>query len=192
MKTTKKVALGVAGGLLAITAPLGVVAAANASTPSPTPSTSSTWPGGRGMGGSAGGGGMMNGAGYGATAVADYLAKQLGVSADAVTAALQQYHADNPMTVPGRGLSEDALAARQQAEAAYLASALKVDAVKVQAALESFQDERQAAMTTALKERLAERVSAGTITQAQADAILAGHDAGQPMMLGGHGGGRWA
>lgn len=144
------------------------------------------------MGGSAGGGGgMMNLRGYGATAVADHLAEELGVSADAVTAALQQYHADNPMTVPGRDLSEDDLAARQQAEAAYLASALKVDAAKVQAALESFQDDRQAAMTTALKERLAERVSAGTITQAQADAMLAAHDAGQPMMLGGHGGGRW-
>lgn len=199
MNTTKKVALGVAGGLLAIAGPLGVVAAANAATtPTPAPSTSAPWPGGHGMGGWAGGGmgrwaggGMMNGAGYGASAVADYLAEKLGVSADTVVAALQAYHVANPMTAPGGSLSDADLQARQKAEAAYLATALKVDAAKVQAALESFQDDRQATMTAQLTERLAAMVKAGTITQAQADAIIAAHDAGQPMMLGGRGGGRW-
>jgi len=193
MNTTKKIALGLAGGLIAVAGPLGVVAAANAATtPAPTSTTSTTWPGGHGMGGWAGRGGMMNGAGYGVSAVADYLAEKLGVSADDVAAALQAYHVANPMTAPGRGLSDADLAARQKAEADYLASGLKVDAAKVQAALESFEEDRQAAMTTQMTERLAEMVKAGTITQAQADAILAAHEAGQPMMLGGgHGGGRW-
>ena len=200
MNTTKKVALGVAGGLLAIAGPLGVVAAANAATtPTPTPTTSTAWPGGHGMGGWAGqrtggwaGGGMMNGAGYGASAVADYLAEKLGVSADDVAAALAAYHVANPMTAPGGSLSDSDLEARQKAEAAYLATALKVDVAKVQAALESFQDDRQATMTTQLTERLDAMVKAGTITQAQADAIIAAHDAGAPMRLGGHGGGRWS
>jgi hypothetical protein len=194
MNTTKKIALGLVGGAIAIAGPLGAVAAANATTPTPTPTSSAApWPGGHGigMGGSARGGGM-NGAGYGATAVADYLAEQLGVPADGVAAALQQYHVDNPVTAPGRALSDTDLAARQKAEADYLATALKVDAAKVQAALESFQTDRQATMTGQVSERLATMVKAGTITQAQADAILAAHDAGQPMMLGGHGGSRWS
>ena len=195
MKTTKKIALGLVGGVIAIAGPLGVVAAANATTPTPTPTSSAApWPGGHGvgMGGWSARGGAMNGAGYGATAVADYLAEKLGVSSDAVAAALQQYHVDNPVTAPGGALSDADLAARQKAEAGYLATALKVDAANVQAALESFQTDRQATMTTQITERLSAMVKAGTITQAQADAILAAHDAGQPMMLGGHGGGRWS
>lgn len=199
MNTRKTIALGVAGGALAIAAPLGIAAAANAATSTPAPSVSTAvGPGGYGMGGygmgmgGPGRGGPMNGAGYGAGAVAEYLADELGVSSDAVQAALQQYHADHPVTAPGRTLSDADLAARQKAEADYLASALKVDAAKVLTALRSFQDDRQAAMTTEMTERLDDLVESGRITQDQADAMLDAHDAGQPMMLGGHGGGRWS
>ncbi len=190
MNTTKKIALGLAGGVIAIAGPLGAVAAAHAAAPTPTPTASAPWQGGMGMSGRWAGPQAMNGTGYGATAMADYLAGKLGVPADAVTTALQQYHVDNPTTGPGRDLSAADLSTRQKAVADYLASALKVDAAQVRAALESFQSDRQAAMTTQVKERLDAMVAAGTITQPQADAMLGAHEAGQPMMLGGgHGGG---
>ncbi len=197
MNMSGKIVLGVIGGAIAIAGPLGVVAAANAATPQPGATATSPWVAGHGMGmgGWSGRGAMMDGAtgcaGYGASAVADYLAEELGVSSDAVATALRQYHLDNPMTEPGRTLTDAEMDARHEAEAAYLATALKVDAAKVEAALESFQSDRQAAMTAQMTERLNAMVAAGTMTRAQADAILAAHDAGEPMMLGGRGGGRW-
>ena len=192
MKTTTRIALGVAGGAIAIAGPLGLVAAANAATtPTPTTTTTTTpWHGG-GMG-------MQGGMAYGASDLAAYLADKLHVSADDVTSALAGYHVSNPMTAPGRAGTDADIAARHEDLAASLATALKVDAADVRAALDSYDTQRQADRTAALKETLDARVKAGTLTQAQADAILAAHDAGTPMMLGGgfggfggHGG-RWS
>ena len=89
------------------------------------------------------------------------------------------------MTERGRDLSDADLAARHAAEAAYLADALDVDVAKVTAALDSYQTDRQAERTAALEDLLAERVDAGTLTQSEADAILAAHQAGDPIGLGG-------
>ena len=55
------------------------------------------------------------------------------------------------------------------------------------AALDSYQTDRQAERTAALEDLLAERVDAGTLTQSEADAILAAHQAGDPIGLGGQG-----
>ncbi len=200
MNTTKKIALGVVGGAIAVAGPLGVVVAAQAAT-TPSPVASSTapaWPGGpgmgMGMGGRSGRGSMANGtgyAGYGVSEMAEHLAEKLGVSSDAVATALRQYQVETPMTERGRDLTDAEMDARHGDMAAYLATALKVDAAEVEAALESFQADRQAAMTAQLTERLDDMVAAGTLTRVQADAILAAHEAGQAMMLGGRGGGRW-
>lgn len=189
MNTAKKIWLGVAGGAIALGAPLGLAAAAQADT-TPSPTTSATagaaWRGGHGVNGANGvnGGGMMNGAGYGATGMATYLADKLGVSVDAVTSALATYHIANPVTAPGRDLSDADVATRHQAEADALAKALNVDAAKVKAALDSYDTSRQAQMTAQLKERLDALVKAGTLTQAEADERLASHVAGEPMQIG--------
>lgn len=189
MITRKTLALGIAGGALALVAPLGLVSAANAAdpTPTPNPSASSNWGPGMGMGGRFGGGGagMRNGAGYGATALADYLAEKLGVDAAKVTEALTGYHATNLPTTRGFDMSDEQQAAQHKELAAYLAPKLGVDAAKIEAALNGMQADRQADRTAQLKATLAERVKAGTITQEQADAILAAHaNADGPLRMG--------
>ncbi|MCB2176938.1 MAG: hypothetical protein KQH57_14090 [Actinomycetales bacterium] len=191
MRLRTKIGAGVAGSAIVIAAALGTAGAASAATTDGDISTPS-WCDGTGAGGGMRGWSNDGTAGrFGVSAVADYLADKLGVSADDVSAALVAYHADNPVTERGRDLSDADLAERRAAEATYLADALDVDVAKVTAALESFATDRQAERTAALEDMLAERVDAGTLTQSEADAILAAHVAGDPIGLGGQGmGGR--
>ncbi len=193
MRVRTKIGAGLAGGAIVIAGVLGTAGAASAATDD---DTTTAWCGaGVGTGVGAGVGAGMRGwaatdgtAGrFGASALTDYLAEKLGVSADDVSAALVAYHAAHPVTDIGRDLSDADLAARHAAEGAYLADALNVDVATVTAALDSYDTDRQAERTAALADLLAERVDAGTLTQSEADALLASHAAGDPIGLGGQG-----
>ena len=85
---------------------------------------------------------------------------------------------------------EQRQAQRQDKMAELLASELGIDKAKVAAALDAVEsqlhDEASAERQTALKTRLDAAVSAGTLTQEQADAILAASAAG--VLDGGLGG----
>lgn len=195
MFTTRKIALGVGGTLIVLASGLGVATLANAEPTDPTPSPSPTqaWQRGGGYGRMAGGtaanpnAGLRNGAGYGAVENAEYLAGELGVTPEAVTAALQKYHATNPVQTRGRDLSDEQQAAEHAKLAAFLATELKVDQAKVLDALNNQDEVRQAERTADLKANLDAAVKAGRLTQAEADAILKAHEAG--AMAGGMGGG---
>lgn len=96
---------------------------------------------------------------------------------------------------PRGGMTEADVEARHADLAKYLAGELGVAESDVTAALDSWQQdrqaERQASMTEAMEERLAEAVEAGQLTQEQADAIKAAHESGAmaaPNGMGGHGG----
>jgi hypothetical protein len=164
MNTKTKVSLGIAAAAAAVVGPFALMAAAQ---PGPflgqgsgPAAASAMWGGSgaadpddtqggwgmRGRGGMMNGqtmnggmrnGGVMNGAGYGAGMMADYLADELGVSADDVAAAMRQYHLDNPDAATGRPDSAEDAEARQEAMAGYLARALGVSAADVEKALDA-------------------------------------------------------
>ncbi len=192
MRVRTKIGAGLAGGAIVIAGVLGTAGAASAATDD---DTTTAWCGaGVGTGVGTGAGAGMRGwaadgtvGRFGAGALTDYLAEKLGVSAEKVSAALAAYHAESPVTERGRDLSDADLTARHAAEAAALAKALDVPVADVTAALESFDTDQQAERTAALAEVLAERVDAGTLTQSEADALLAAHQAGDPIGLGGQG-----
>jgi len=165
MNTIQKIAVSLGGAALVVTGAVGMAGLANAETPStaPAPATQ-TWQRG-----------LRNGAGYGATQNASDLAGRLGVPADAVSAALARYHAENPVTTRGRDLSAEQQDAAHEKLATFLATELKVDKAKGRA-------ERTAQVRT----RLESAVKAGTLTQEQADAVVAAHESG--AMGGGTGG----
>lgn len=164
MFRTKKIALGLAGGAIVLGSGLGMATLANADTTNPTttPAQAQTWQhGGQGrMGASTNTAnataGLGNGGGYGAVENADYLAGKLGVTPEAVTAALQKYHAANPSEVRGRDLGVDQQAAEHAKLAAFLAGELNVSEATVLDALNTQQDVRRAERTQALLSTLSE------------------------------------
>ncbi len=90
---------------------------------------------------------------------------------------------------------DDARRDRRAAFAAALAEELGLDAGTVAAALDTVQadlaEQFRAEHRAALEDRLDAAVAEGTLTQEQADALLAAHDAGVLGGFGGHGfGGR--
>lgn len=177
MNTIRKVALSLGSAALVITGGVGLASVANAETPTTTPPAPATQQWQRGM---------RNGAGYGATENATDLAKKLGVSADAVKAALAKYHAENPVTTRGRDLTDAQRDAAHKKLAAFLATELKVDEADVLDALEARPVERRTERSAQIKSRLETAVEDGRLTQAQADAIVAAHESG--AMGGGMGG----
>jgi len=197
MFLTKKIALGIASSVIVLGSGFAAATIASADAPTPTPTPSQSWQRGGGygrMGGTATttnpGAGMMNGTGYGAVANSEYLAGKLGVSQDAVTAAMQKYHATNPVQTRGRDLTTAQQDAQHADLAAFLAKELKVPEATVLSALNTQSDVRQADRTADLKVSLDQAVTDGRLTQAQADAILKAHDAGVRMGgMGGFGGG---
>ncbi len=134
---SKKIVLGVGGTMIALATTLGVAGIASAETtaPTPNPTASQTWQRGAGYGRTATeanpNAGLRNGAGYGAVANQAALAEGLGVSQDAVAAAMQAYHADNASDTRGRDLTVEQRAAEHADLAKFLATELKVDEAKV-------------------------------------------------------------
>ena len=198
MSIIKKVAFTVAGGAIIVGSGLGVASMASAEAPGPTPTASPAWQRGGGYGRMGGtttpanpNAGLRNGAGYGAVENAEYLAGKLGVSQDAVSTAMQKFHTINPTQARGRDLTDVQQATRRAELAAFLAKELNVSEATVLAALNGQQQARQADRTATIKANLEEAVKAGRVTQAQADAILAAHEAGDGMggMRGGFGSG---
>jgi hypothetical protein len=165
---TGAVALGVGLGIA------GLASAAPTTTPSPSPSASSpadpsTSPGDRGSRGH-GPHGDQDG-------MAQELADKLGVDVAKVRTALQDYRqANRPTTRPDPGTKP--AAPDDAALAKALAEKLGVDEAKVTTALAEIRTARQAERAQAVKDRLTEAVGAGTLTQAEADAVQKAADAG--------------
>jgi len=197
MILNKKIALAIAGSAIVLGSGFTAATIASADSPTPSPMPSQSWQRGGGygrMGGNATAtnpnAGLRNGGGYGAVANTEYLAGKLGVSQDAVTAAMLKYHAANPTQPRGRDLTDAQQAAQHAGLAAFLAKELNVPEAAVLDALDNQADVRQADRTADLKANLDQAVTAGRLTQAQADAILKAHEAGVRMGgMGGFGGG---
>ena len=117
----------------------------------------------------------------------------LGASGALLVAAAYPAVAQTATETPSAGQEEvqEERAARDGEFAAALAEELGLDEETVAAAIETVRTEmaeaRQAEQRTALEERLAAAVEEGTLTQEQADALLAAIDAG--VLPGGFGGG---
>ncbi|GIH92680.1 hypothetical protein ACFFMN_37510 [Planobispora siamensis] len=173
MNRTKRIAV-VAGIGTAVAGGLVMPIAAWAAEPTPTPSSSSTT--GSGTSSDTTRGGRHGDRGQ----MAAKLAEALGLDEAKVTAALEEVRGT------GRPSGTDKEAGREQLAEA-LAAKLGVSADKITAALDTLRRQRSAEAEAALSERLKAAVTAGTLTQAEADAVLKAHRAG---LLGGHHGGR--
>lgn len=154
MNITRKIALGLSGTALVLGSALGVAGLAHAETPDPRPvrtqaqdcDASGDCDQNRyGNQNRAGDGtrqaanpdaGLRNGGGYGAQAGVARLAEELGVSQDALRAALAEFHADNPGD-RGADLSASERADRHAKLAAFLADELKLEEAKVREALDA-------------------------------------------------------
>ena len=180
MARTSRTAAVTATGALALGVGLGIVGLASAApttSPSPTasPSASSsaapgTAPDGRGdHRGGPGRFGDRDG-------LAQDLADKLGVDVAKVRTALQEYREANRPTTPPDP------ATKPQPDDAALAKALApklgVDEAKVTTALAEIRSAHDAERAQAVADRLAEAVQAGTLTQAEADAVQKAADAG--------------
>ena len=118
--------------------------------------------------------------------LAAQLAEKLGVTEDKVTTALKEIRDANkpdptakpdPSARPDPGSKPDDTA-RDAELAKALAGKLGIDEAKVKTALDEIRAERTAQRATALKDRLAAAVKAGTLTQAEADAVQKAFDKG--------------
>jgi hypothetical protein len=109
---------------------------------------------------------------------AQELAGKFGVPQDDVATALGEIREENqPTSRPDPSQLPDP-AERDAALAKSLAEKLNIDEAKVTAALDELRSERQAARAAALEERLDAAVTAGTLTQAEADAVQKAVDKG--------------
>ncbi len=171
-RSTKVAVASTAVGLLALGGGLSIAGQASAdptTSPSSGPSASSTP--GTGKDGHRGGPGR----GPRDSDLAQKLAEKLGVDQAKVTEALQAVReANKPTSPPTAGASPSERpdpATRDAALAKQLADKLGVTEANVTKALEEIRAERQTERAAALKSRLDEAVKAGTLTQAEADAV---------------------
>lgn len=183
MMRRTKTAIATASGVLAVGVGLGLAGVASAApTTSPTPSSS---PSASSPADSQGG---RHGRGHGFGAkdqanLAQQLATKLGVDRTTVQDALKAFRQDNkPTAPPTAGSTRPDPAVRQAALATSLASALGVDEAKVTTALTEIRAARQAERQTdhaaELTTTLDAAVKAGTLTQAEADAVQKAVDKG--------------
>ncbi len=195
----KKMTIGLGAGALMMGSAFGLGSIASADE-TQTPSASSSATGGQGndtgeqnrMQGqrrNADQRGPQGGVGFGSQQHVAELAKALGVSEDALKAAQEKARTElGATTERGRDRSQADIDARRAQEAKILAAELNLDEAKVADALKTVSANRQATQqadrAANLKERLDAAVKDGKLTQAQADAVIAAHDAG---VLGGHG-----
>ena len=169
MTSTKRTAVITAVGALALGAGLGVAGLANGA-PTPTPSTTQSAaptdrPDGRG-----GKGGLRG-------ASAGELATKLGVTEAKVTEALQAIRDEQKAADNGATTRPDP-AARDAALAKSLAEKLGLEEAKVATALAELRAAHDAEHKAAFQTKLVEAVKAGTLTQAEADAVLKAADKG--------------
>ena len=180
-RSTKVVVASAAAGALALGVGVGIAGFASAdptTTPSPNPSASAPADPGRG---GPGHGGHRGGPGRGVadTDLAKQLAEKLGVTEAKVTKALQEIRDANRPAKPSTAPSADPSAKptrpdpekREAALAKALAEKLGVDEAKVTKAFDEIRAARQADRAAELKTRLDAAVKAGTLTQAEADAV---------------------
>ncbi|MEU4536962.1 hypothetical protein AB0G15_19045 [Streptosporangium sp. NPDC023825] len=188
MNRTKRMIIVVGAGT-ALVGGLAVPVAAWATSPTPTPSLSSPATPGTGhdgaehgpRGGHAGPGGHDVRGDLGE--LASKLAEALGVDEAKVTAALEELRKEGGPGRPPKDAERAAppkeagrAAVRDKAEA--LAAKLGLTADKITAALETLHRQRGAEAEAAMAERLKAAVTAGTLTQAESDAVLKAYRAG--------------
>ncbi|MFF5114611.1 hypothetical protein [Streptosporangium sp. NPDC000509] len=203
MNRTKRMII-IAGAGTALAAGLTVPVAAWATSPTPAPSSSSSESPGtatdgprgpRGGHGGHGGHGGLHGPGH-HEEMAAKLAEILGVDKDKVTTALEEIRKEGgpgrppkapeqgeaekvaPQDEPNAPQDEPKKAAPRERLAEALAGKLGISADKVVAALETLDQQHRAEAETAFAERLKEAVTAGTLTQAESDAVLKAYRAG--------------
>lgn len=180
-RSTKVVVASAAAGALALGIGVGVAGLASAdptTTPSADPSTSASADPGRGGHGP---GGHRGGPGRGAFDgdLAQQLAEKLGVTEAEVTTALKEIREADRATKPSTAPSADPSTrptrpdptARDAALAKALAEKLGLEEAKVTQAFDEIRAARQADRAAELKTRLDAAVKAGTLTQAEADAV---------------------
>lgn len=192
MNRTKNVALGLSAAAVALGAGFGVtgMAAATTATPTPAPTSSSPSatpaPDGHKLGGG------RHGHHHGDRgAQVSALAAKLGVDEAKVADALRAFRDANRPAAPwadrqkpdrqkpdwqnpdwqNPDRQKPDRAAMEAALAASLAKSLGIDEAKVKTALEELRMEAQKSRAAALKPRLDQAVSDGTLTQAEADAV---------------------
>lgn len=199
----KKMTIGLGAGALMLGSAFGLSSMASADETQPPAASSSATPGqgnqnrmqGLGRNGDQpgrqadNGHGLQAGDGYGAEQHIAELAKALGVTEEQLTTAQQKVRTE--LDAPqerGRDRSQADIDARHAQEAKILAAELNLDEAKVLEALKTVSANRQATQqadrAANLKERLDAAVKDGKLTQEQADAVVAAHEAGA---LGGHG-----
>lgn len=173
-RTKTRVAAAVIGGAMAMGA-IAVSATVAAADPLQTPSGPPSGLAGLPAGPRPDGEGFVHGPDHLSAAK---LAEKLGLSEDKVAEALRAVREElraerdqDPTARPSRTEAEAELAER-------LAAKLGVDRATVAKAIADLRAAAQAEALASLKERLAEAVRAGTLTQAEADAVVKAVEAG--------------
>lgn len=183
-RSRKIIIASAAAGVVALGVGVAGYAVADPTT-SPSPNPSASGPADPGRGGPGGPGGHRGGPGRGFEDgdLAKQLASKLGVDETKVSEALKAIREANrpakPSTAPSAKPSADPSAkptrpdpaTREAALAKQLASKLGIDEAKVTKAFEEIRADRQADQAKALKTKLDAAVKAGTLTQAEADAV---------------------
>jgi len=180
MKSKTTVAAAVAGSALALT---GIVAGATvaAADPTPTPSagpSASSAPSTDPKASPNDQGRPEDGRRGGSVVSVAALAEKLGLAEDKVREALQAVRQELRPDRDADSAAKPSRDERQSELAKLLAEKLGVAQSAVEQALTELRETAQADGIAALKERLAEAVKAGTLTQAEADAVVKAAEAG--------------
>lgn len=175
-RSRTSLAVAIAAGALTVGAGVGVTSLASADpTPTPSapasssPSTSTPSADPRSPNGAERWGHRGFGRGEHRQELAAQLADKLGVSQDRVTTALTEYREENRPASPPTTRPDPA--ERDASLAKSLAGKLSVDQAKVTAALQEIRSARRTERAADLKPTLDAAVKAGTLTQAEADAV---------------------
>ena len=163
---SKKTAVAVAAGVIALGAGVGIAGVA-AADPTATPNPMATASGSPTPGTNQPGEGR-HGGGFRDSARLSELAGKLGVTEEQLQEALRAIHEENrSATHPDDQTREE----RDTALANALAERLKLEEAEVTQALAEIRAAEQAERAAALKERLDAAVADGKLTQAEADAV---------------------
>lgn len=188
-RTRRNTALGVAAGVLTLGAGFGAPTLAASADPTPTPSSpvsgaptaAPPTPGAKTAGPNAthrhrGFGGPR---GEHRRELVQQLSAKLGVSQDKVRKALVEFRDENrPVKPRTPGSTRPDPSVHQARLAKALASKLGLDEAMVKTALQEIRTTHRAERATALKARLDAAVQAGTLTQAEADAVTKAFEKG--------------